>query len=374
MKAASPAKLEGSSLHAPPPTTSAHGTRPTLEVVDGATLATWNAYILERESTTPMDTWAWRTAIEASYGLSHHWYLAKEGGRVTGALALALAKHPLFGRYLATAPFASRGGFYADTSAARDALLAKAAELRSHLGARYVNLRFLDPGAPPLPDGWRDDQIYASFRVPLRADPEVFFKQHLKSDARNQVRKALRAGLEARFGQAELLDDFWEVMSRSMKALGSPYHAKRFLAAILAAYRDDARLAVVYAGARPVAGMMLLYHQRNVFPLHAGTLHKGAHPYVGVYLYWRALADSCERGARWFDLGRSLVGSPQEHFKRKWEPVQEPLAYWYHLAPGQALPSLHQANPKYRLAIKTWQRLPLWLHRAAGPHLISGIL
>jgi hypothetical protein len=40
---------------------------------------------------------------------------------------------------------------------------------------------------------------------------------------------------------------------------------------------------------------------------------------------------------------------------------------------GGAVPDQSPKNPKFRLAIETWKRLPLWLANAAGPRIVRGI-
>jgi hypothetical protein len=43
------------------------------------------------------------------------------------------------------------------------------------------------------------------------------------------------------------------------------------------------------------------------------------------------------------------------------------LHYEYRLVRGKRVPELNPLNPKYRLAIKLWQRLPLSLANRIGP-------
>jgi hypothetical protein len=76
---------------------------------------------------------------------------------------------------------------------------------------------------------------------------------------------------------------------------------------------------------------------------------------------------------RVFDMGRSLIGSGNEIFKMKWKPRNNVLAYWYATRNGDDLPDLNQKNPKFRLAIWTWKRLPAFVVRFLGPGLIRGL-
>lgn len=94
----------------------------------------------------------------------------------------------------------------------------------------------------------------------------------------------------------------------------------------------------------------------------------------GDFLYWSAISECYRRGIELFDMGRSLIGSGNEHFKMKWRPIKQPLAYCYSLRSDMKLPHFHQANPRYKLLIKIWQNMPLCLARLFGHRLISGIL
>jgi hypothetical protein len=72
-------------------------------------------------------------------------------------------------------------------------------------------------------------------------------------------------------------------------------------------------------------------------------------------------------------MGRSLIGSGNEVFKMKWNPQKQVLAYWYYLRKIHGVPGLNQKNPKFRLAIWMWQRMPAFIVRLIGPALIRGL-
>jgi len=74
-----------------------------------------------------------------------------------------------------------------------------------------------------------------------------------------------------------------------------------------------------------------------------------------------------------FDFGRSTPGEGTYKFKEQWgaEPVALHWEYW--LATGDAPPDQSPKNPKFRLAIESWKRLPLWLANAVGPSIVRGI-
>jgi hypothetical protein len=50
-----------------------------------------------------------------------------------------------------------------------------------------------------------------------------------------------------------------------------------------------------------------------------------------------------------------------------------PLAYQYYLVKARELPNVSPANPKYQLAIRLWQKLPLPLTRLIGPSIVKRV-
>jgi hypothetical protein len=47
-----------------------------------------------------------------------------------------------------------------------------------------------------------------------------------------------------------------------------------------------------------------------------------------------------------------------------------PLRWEYIVPPGGKLPALHPQNPKLRLAIAAWRKLPLGVARRLGPPIV----
>lgn len=346
----------------------------TIEAINRHNKSEYDQFIFSRDDTTFVDCWEWRELLEKVYKLSHYWYIAREHGQITGSLCLTLAHHRIFGRYLVTAPFANQGGFYTDTENTFKTLLNKVSELQYTLQARYILIRHLNGNLNP-PEGWQQDHSYATSFLKLTSDPELFFRKQLESKTRNQVLKSINNGFTVKFGRFELLQDFWYVMSHSMKELGSPYHSRRYLETLLKVFGNKSELVTIYTkDLKPAGGSLLLYHCNKATLLHANILRKYRPLCAGDFLYWSTIDECCRRGIKCLDMGRSLVGSGNELFKMKWSPIRHTLAYWYKMATNKELPYLNQANPRFQLAIKLWQIMPLWLLRLAGPHVISGIL
>jgi FemAB-related protein (PEP-CTERM system-associated) len=316
---------------------------------------------------------SWMNFIKDVYGHPVHRFIALDGDRPLGALSLLEVKHPVFGHYLATAPFGNYGGFAYENQTARDLLVDEARHLAQDIKAEYISLRFDDTASPPV-DGWVEHPVYSTYLIDLSATPDDLLKR-FSSDHRNHVRKSLKKGFTVRFGHLDLLDDAYEALAISMHELGSPYHSKTYLRKMAEYLGNTLEFAVTYDSKGKITGAGVFIYQGNtIFNLHANVLRFARSSYAGEFLYWSVIEHAIQKGLTTFDLGRSLNGSGNDVFKSKWAPLRKPLAYWYWLAPGQELPSLNQKNPKFQFAIATWKLLPSFIIRPLGPYIISGLV
>ena len=92
-----------------------------------------------------------------------------------------------------------------------------------------------------------------------------------------------------------------------------------------------------------------------------------------MLLYWTCLSFACESGYSIFDFGRSTVGESTYKFKEQWgaKPVQLHWHYW--LRKDGEMPDITPRNPKYKLAVELWKKLPVTVTRVLGPHIIKNI-
>ena len=333
--------------------------------------AAWPDALASAATFTVLDSWS--NVVRQIYHYNVHRFEALLGNEVVGILTLTHVRHPIFGNYLATSPFGSYGGFSFASTEARDALLQQAQSLADEVGVEYAVVRFLEEShAPPAP--WRQNPIYSTYMLDLAPNAEDLLK-NFGHQHRKHTRQAMKKGFKIQFGHLDLLDETYEALSRSMHELGSPYHSKRYLQRMAELLGDCVEFVIVRDAQNKLVGSaVLIYHYGVASNLHANILHKFRSSYAGEFLYWSLLEHYCQKGLRVCDMGRSLNGSGNETFKLKWRPRQAPLAYWYYLPKGGAIPELNQKSPKFRFAIWLWQRLPPFAVRMLGPSLIRGIV
>jgi hypothetical protein len=82
---------------------------------------------------------------------------------------------------------------------------------------------------------------------------------------------------------------------------------------------------------------------------------------------------AADRGCRLFDFGRSKIGTGSYSFKHNWGFEPAKLHYRFRLKPGEAIPEHNPLNPKYRMFIAAWKKLPLPVANAVGPFLVRGL-
>jgi len=195
----------------------------------------------------------------------------------------------------------------------------------------------------------------------------------LDGKVRNQVRKAEKAGLRTVMGGVELLDGFYEVFCRNMRDLGTPVYGRNFFRNVLEEFPATTRILSVTKDDRVIASALLTWY-KDTLEVPWASSNKDFRAFCpNNLLYWEAIRFAVDSGHGTFDFGRSTPGEGTYNFKKQWgaRPVQ--LHWQYLLREGEAVPEVNPKNPKYRLAIQAWQRLPLTLTNLLGPHIVRCI-
>jgi len=185
---------------------------------------------------------------------------------------------------------------------------------------------------------------------------------------RRMTRQGAKFSLRAEFGLRHL-DLFYDIYAQSVRVLGSPVFPRRLFAAIADEFGKDCQLLTVWKDTEPVSGVLTLFFEDQVLPYYGGARREALQYAVNDFMYWELLCHAAKAGYRVFDFGRSREGTGAYHFKRHWgfEPVA--LPYQYVLLNDSRMPDLSPANPKMRLAVEAWKRLPLPLTKLLGPRL-----
>lgn len=336
---------------------------------DAGDARAWDDFLAAAPGANFYQCHGWRDINRQEFGHDTHYLIARDAaGIIGGVLPLVMLRSRLFGNMLCSMPFVNFGGPCAVDAGATRALLARSAALCRELRADYAELRLLEPVDAALPAALHK----VSMTIELDADPErlwaAFTTKH-----RTNIRRVGKNDIQVRHGREDLLDDFYRLLSLSWQRLGTPIYRRRYFAEILDRFPDATRIFVAYHGRQPIATAFNGYYKGTVEGMWAGTSpdhHKLQPNYV---LYWEMIKHACETGCRHFHLGRSSVDSNAEQFKKKWNAQARQLYWQYILNTRTELPALNVDNPKYRLAIAAWKKLPLPVTQWLGPLLARSI-
>lgn len=336
---------------------------------DPQLIKAWDAFVRAHPQGSVYHLWQTRQVIERAFGHNTHYLCALDkGGSLIGLLPLVELSSRLFGHFVVSVPFFNYGGVLANNQETAKALIDEARQWSTSVGARHVELRHLTDSGLGLPA--RTDKV--SFWLDLPEDPDILWKS-FKPKIRAQVRRPESEAPVIKFGGAELLDHFYQVFAINMRDLGTPVYSKHFFKAFLEGMGKQATVAVVYLDHRPVGGAILLGYEGQLEIPWASTRREVNKLGINMWMYWQILHFAITHNYRRFDFGRCSQESGTYKFKQQWgaKPVQ--LVWEYLLNGEEALPQLNPHNPKFRLLVAVWQRLPVWLTRILGPGIVKNL-
>lgn len=272
----------------------------------------------------------------------------------------------LFGHALVGLPFASYGGVVASDAEVAFALETEAVRLSRALGVDYLELR-----NTTKQQDWPVQDLYVAFQMPI---PAVLDEKMLgiPQKRRNMVRKALKLGLFA--VPDDTVANFFPAFARNARDHGTPTLPRRYFERLCAVFGRDCGIVSVYDNQhRCVSSILCFVHRQHVLAYYAGELPEARGIAANDLKYWEVMKWAQSRGCAVFDIGRSKKGTGSYEFKRLWgfEPVQ--LHYQYVLTRHKTIPQKNPMNPRYRLLIGAWQKLPMPVANFFGPFLVRGL-
>jgi FemAB-related protein (PEP-CTERM system-associated) len=339
----------------------------TVEPMQASDRQAWDAYVLAHPDGTVCHRAAWAEILGRTFGYGCHYLLARAGGKLVGVLPLTEVKSRLFGHRLVSTAFGVYGGPLADNEAALRALTGAAQALADRLGVthlEYRSTRVLQP------DWAHKSDLYVTFKRPLPADPDKVLDS-CPPKRRNKVRKGLKSGVIIEVGDS--IERHYGIYAESVRNLGTPVFPQRYFANIVAAFGRDAEIITISHRDRPLAVALQLYFRNEATPYYTGRSDAGQSVNAFDVLTYACMRRAAERGVTLFDFGRSKRGTGAFDFKIQWgfEPTALPYEFW--LRGDAKVPDNNPLNPKYRLFISSWKKLPLGLANRLGPMIVGGL-
>ncbi len=325
----------------------------------------WDQYVAQHAEGTLFHTTGWMRAIERAFGYEPRYLLAEEGRQICGVLPLFVVSNCIQGRTLISTPFAVYGGICASDETTRQALAQAACQMAREAAVEYLELR---EQYQSFGDGFLTKDLYVTFDQELPQDSDRLLVR-LAPATRNKIRKAQKQGLRAVTDNAQL-DLFYEVFADSVRRLGTPVFPRRFFHLLREELGDALQLTVVWHGQRAIAGVLCFRFGGRLLSMYSASLEEGRNLAANNFVYWEILKQACQRGVRYFDFGRSKVGTGAYLFKVQWNMQERPLPYQYFLVRRKTMPNFSPTNSRFKPAIELWKHIPLPLTKVLGPALV----
>ena len=320
----------------------------------------WEAFVESCPEATFFHQAGWQEVLEKAFGHDTYYLYAERNGRIAGVLPLGHIRSRLFGNALISTPFCVYGGIATEDTAVFAELEAAACALADSLQVDYLEMRNREARHAD----WPGKDLYVTFRKAIDPDPE----QNLLAIPRKQramVRKGIKAGLKGEFDHST--GRFYEVYAQSVRMLGTPVFSSRYFEILQRVFGENCDILTVTHNGDLVSSVMNFYFRDEVLPYYGGGTPLARGLKGNDFMYWELMRHSCERGLKVFDYGRSKQGTGSYSFKKNWGFEPAPLHYQYYLVKARDVPDISPMNPKYRLLINAWKRLPLPVTRLLGP-------
>jgi FemAB-related protein (PEP-CTERM system-associated) len=326
----------------------------------------WDAYVHGHAQATFFHLAAWQGVIKRAFGHRTHFLLAEQDGDIVGVLPLAEINSRLFGHSLGSLPFCAYGGILADHDAAYRALDTAAQALARELKVGSLEYR----NQVAVHAEWPTKDLYVTFKKAIQPEVEANMNA-IPRKQRAMVRKGIKAGL---VGEIDAdTTRFFQAYSASVHRLGTPVFSRRFFRLLKESFGDQCEVLTITLEGKVIASVMSFYFRDEVLPYYGGGVDAARAVAGNDFMYWELMRRACERGLKVFDFGRSKRGTGSFDFKKNWGFEPTPLHYEYFLVTDKDVPEINPLNPKYRLFIRAWKKMPLALANVIGPHIVKNL-
>ena len=330
----------------------------------------WDAFVLNHPDACAYHLFAWKKAIELSYGHKCLYYFAEKNNQIKGILPITIMRLPMIMNQFVSLPYCDVGNCISDDDIVQDRLLSDAIHFENFCKAHSFQIRGdLHPTHLVQTNFQRvnTDKVRMMLDLPSTSDELL---TQFKSKLRSQIRKSEKNGVVFKWGYDRDFESAYNVFSKNMLDLGSPVHSKFFLKAVLKQFASRAKLGIAIFNEK-VIGMAIIVIGGGVVSIPwASTLREFNHLGTNMLIYWNCLKYSADNGFARFDFGRSSDEEGTFKFKKQWGAKPIPL-HWYELDRKQnSKQKRANSNKQEREKLANiWRNLPLRVANMLGPPL-----
>lgn len=327
----------------------------------------WDQYVESNPDASLYHRSEWKKLIHDVFGHECFYFYASRKEEVVGILPLIRLNSRLFGDFMVSMPYFNSGGAIGNSLAIEQALMQAANTYAEKAGSTHIEYRD-DIRRKELPA--RDEKVNMILSLP--DSPDTLWKS-FGSKLRSQIKRAQRENTHIEIAGIDNLSDFYTVFAEKMRDLGTPVYGKNFFKAILQRFEENSVIVVIHLNNKPVATAFLLGHKDTLEIPWASTIKEVNQLSINMLLYWEVLKFAVKNKYRYFDFGRSSKNSSTFRFKQQWGAKPKNCYWHYWLKDDAKMPSLNPNNPKYKLVIGLWKKLPIWMTKLIGPKIVKNL-
>jgi FemAB-related protein (PEP-CTERM system-associated) len=326
----------------------------------------WSDYVFKTPGATCFHLWGWGEVLESVLGYTVNRYCARQNGSIVGVYSTALVSSRLFGKSMVSLPFCSYGGAVAQDSSIAHLLHQTALTEATNRRAAFLEDRLLQPQLKLEEHAG----LYVSFRKAIPQGPATL--EFVPSKRRNMIRRAIASGLSSY--EEKDVDLFFELYAENARAHGTPALPKKFFIHLIAALGEHVDILFVKdSRGRAISAIMSFYFRGEVHAGFAGEVAEARQLAANDFKYWCLYQSAVNRECNVFDLGRSKKGTGSYEFKRLWGLQPVAIEQNFSLISATSVPSNNPSNPKFKLAMDVWSKLPRLIVDWLGPQIIHGL-
>ncbi len=339
-----------------------------------ATKSEWKEYFATCSASSIYQDPRWLELIETIYpGLTTHRLACLDDTKDLAWLLPLVGIKPLgsFKPMLISVPFGNYGGFIFPGQVDRPIYLKDLDPdpLKSFFSDHRADALEIREIQKPLHEFPFDDQ-FKRFELSLTEPLDVLWNSVITGNARTGVRKADKNAVKIHFDHPRSLEIFKRIYEKNAAFHGTPIHKSGWFDTIKTLFHEETHILLAEHENQFVGAALIFLYRGNAILNSLATDPKSRNIPVSDKLVWESIRLMKEKySAEAYDFGRTRPDPGQLFFKRKWGGVESPIYYSYLLKTGRKAPRILPDNPKFKMGIKLWKILPMFMTRRIGPIL-----
>ena len=307
-----------------------------IEVLEPEHTEDYDRFLDAHEGSLFYQSSTYKTFLELLLGCEEQYLVARERGRICGALPLTYTGTPQGFVYNSLPYYGSNGGIIADCPHAYEELVLAYNEIASGgttISATIMSNPFVEQDASGIRHNYTDSRIAQFTNIGIRDHDRDALLARIAPSARRNIAKATREGVTVEIDPSQM-DHVRRIHQRNMRTIGVSPKDDGFFDLVLCHFVPgrDFDLYVARKDGIVIAGLLLFYFNRTV-EYHTPAVEesfRSTQPLALILI--TAMTEASRRGFTLWNWGAtrsSQIGVYR--FKRKWGATERSYCYYTQL-------------------------------------------